>query len=1138
MSMARQGSDFSSMYKGMVVLLTDIYRGKSKPLTGLSLMLGLFLSMLLVLPAAAQSGLDARQFNKYWRVESEASDYQVTFSGDTCELVAPKGLTLWRKEKLRADCAVEYDVQVVVESPSPTVGGRRDSDRLSDMNCFWLASDPNARDIWKRAGWRSGIFTRCYTLQMYYLGYGGNYNTTTRFRRYTGDERGVDSTAFRPSILTEYTDSAHLLRPNHWYHIRLQTLGGRTQMYVDGECIVDYLDPDPLAEGWFGFRTTLSHTRITHFHYEKIASASISKGIPLHWVGLPDSLLQGDSSRLLPVTFGIPFAPGELQEATNTEIFDSWVNARWPDGSVKWVGIATLASPTDNQLIQLNHRKCKEQHGMGVRQTDSQMMVNTGRLQAYIALKGNHLIDSLVLDGVRVGGCATLVASDGQGELTSLIDTVVLEREGNVSAVVKIEGRHQAADRRLWLPFTLRLYFWKDCEQVKLVHTFIYDGDEQHDFISSLGIRFCVPMRLEPYNRHIAFATDDKGVWTEPVQPLTGRRWLSDPQAEQKQLRGERITAYSDMNNSDRHLVDSWASWDAFRLSQLTDNSFSIRKRATTLSSEHTSLEGQGASVPWIGTFTGRRAQGYVFVGDTQGGLGVYMKDFWQSYPSTILVENARSDEAELTMFMWSPEAEPMNLCHYDTIAHGLDASYEDVQSGLSSPYGIGRTTTLWISPQPGYPGRERFSEQACLFTADAHLLPSPEYLHQKRAFGMWSLHRDDSEIEDRLSDYLDFYSNAVEQHKWYGFWNYGDLMHAYDPLRHSWQYDVGGYAWDNTELATPMWLWYSFLRTGRADVWRMAEAMTRHNSEVDTYHIGPLAPLGSRHNVSHWGCGAKEARISQAAFLRFYYYLSGGDERTGDLMHAQADCDTLLYHLDPMRLAEPRELYPCTAPARLRFGPDWLAYAGNWLTEWERTGNTFYRDKIVAGLESLTQLRNGLFTGNKALGYDPATGRISYEGNPDRLSTNHLATIMGGFEVMNELFTQLENLSATKEAGKGSFHLQSFRNLWLDYALRYKQMAWDVSHNRFPVRRLMAYAAWQSRSPQLAAEAWHDLWHRIEHAEAPQFSIRQVLPPAVPTAVDEWQGLTTNDAALWSLDAIYMLETIGLSPTPPSDVP
>jgi hypothetical protein len=62
----------------------------------------------------------------------------------------------------------------------------------------------------------------------------------------------------------------------------------------------------------------------------------------------------------------------------------------------------------------------------------------------------------------------------------------------------------------------------------------------------------------------------------------------------------------------------------------------------------------------------------------------------------------------------------------------------------------------------------------------------------------------------DRLDAYIDFYQKAIEQNKWYGFWNYGDVMHAYDPVRHTWRYDVGGFAWDNTELASNMWLWWN----------------------------------------------------------------------------------------------------------------------------------------------------------------------------------------------------------------------------------------------------------------------------------------------------------------------------------------
>ena len=595
-------------------------------------------------------------------------------------------------------------------------------------------------------------------------------------------------------------------------------------------------------------------------------------------------------------------------------------------------------------------------------------------------------------------------------------------------------------------------------------------------------------MRTEAYNRHIAFAMSPERVWSEPVQPLDGRRELrlqqSPPEEgrgirqkqniQLQQMQGKRIPPREAFDQLGQSLIDHWAQWDEFRLSQLTDNAFSIRKRATSAS-------------PWIGTLTGERSPGYAFVGDVEGGMAVCLKDFWQSYPTTMAVSGARSKEAQLTMYLWSPEAEPMNLCHYDTIAHGLQESYEDVQEGMSTPYGIARTSELWLLPQNSYPGQEALARQSAMLSGDIRLLPTPEYLHSRQAFGIWSLPSANKAVEDRLDEFIRIYQQETERHKWYGFWNYGDVMHAYDPERDEWRYDVGGYAWDNTELASPVWLWTMFLRSGRNDIWRMAEAMTRHNSEVDTYHIGPFAPLGSRHNVSHWGCGAKEARISQAAFLRYYYYLTA-DERTGDLMRQQKDADTLLWHLDPMRLAEPRTQYPCSAPARLRIGPDWVAYAGNWMTEWERTGNAYYYDKIQTGMQSIASLSDGIFTGNLAKGYDPATGRISYDGPDSLRSTSHLLSIMGGFEVMNELMPVMNNAA--------------FNQCWLDHARRYREMALKVRRNHFPVRRLDAYAAWLDRDPQRKAFVWNSL-----------------LAPR--------KGISTNDAALWSLDAIYMLEVI-----------
>ena len=166
----------------------------------------LILFLFIILGTHAQdnqvSGLNARQFHKYWKVESESPDYKVTFIGDTAEIVSPKGLTLWRKEKMNGRVTIEYDACVVVE---------KEGDRLSDLNCFWMASDPTYPDnIWKREKWRNGIFLNCYSLQLYYMGYGGNYNSTTRFRRYDGNEAGIADPKIRPAIWKEYTDQIEI----------------------------------------------------------------------------------------------------------------------------------------------------------------------------------------------------------------------------------------------------------------------------------------------------------------------------------------------------------------------------------------------------------------------------------------------------------------------------------------------------------------------------------------------------------------------------------------------------------------------------------------------------------------------------------------------------------------------------------------------------------------------------------------------------------------------------------------------------------------------------------------------------------------------------------------------------------------
>lgn len=229
----------------------------------------------------------------HWLIEAESPSTRVLLRNDTLDITAPQGLSLWWDQPMKAPCIIQYQACVVLENGP--------FDRLSDLNCFWMASLPStplASSVAPLSRFssappvqyvatesqlppppqqpltsplpsisqRKGRFVQSYRLQCYYLGYGGNYNTTTRFRRYQGDTLAVTDPSRRPPILKEYTDSAHLLKPNHWYDIRIEVHSdGRTRFYIDDELLVDYHDPSPLLHGWFAFRTTWSHIRLTAF---------------------------------------------------------------------------------------------------------------------------------------------------------------------------------------------------------------------------------------------------------------------------------------------------------------------------------------------------------------------------------------------------------------------------------------------------------------------------------------------------------------------------------------------------------------------------------------------------------------------------------------------------------------------------------------------------------------------------------------------------------------------------------------------------------------------------------------------------------------------------------------------------------
>jgi hypothetical protein len=189
---------------------------------------------------------------KRWLVEQRPGG-MVTGAGGALAIDDAGGCTVWFRSELTAPVVITYEATVLNR------GGPHD--RVSDLNCFWMATDPAAPDGSLLAATvpRTGALAEYDRLRLYYVGYGGNSNTTTRFRRYTG-------TGERPLLPEHDLQAARfLLRGNYTYRLTLVAAGGRAQFLRDGEVIFDYADPQPLTHGWFGFRTVHSRVEIRHF---------------------------------------------------------------------------------------------------------------------------------------------------------------------------------------------------------------------------------------------------------------------------------------------------------------------------------------------------------------------------------------------------------------------------------------------------------------------------------------------------------------------------------------------------------------------------------------------------------------------------------------------------------------------------------------------------------------------------------------------------------------------------------------------------------------------------------------------------------------------------------------------------------
>ncbi|KAI1860593.1 uncharacterized protein JN550_011441 [Neoarthrinium moseri] len=887
-------------------------------------------------------------------------------------------------------------------------------------------------------------------------------------------------------------------------------------------------------------------------------------GVSVQWLG-------DAPNRNLGTTFGLPWPRGKY--AANTTTFSgtaasgeevqmqSWVTAYWPDDSIKWTGHAVPASetvPTGYTIKPSNGTSNYQTPVFGRRTTSlvvtessDDIIVNTGKITATFKKSGPVLVSSIeTASGKTIGRNGLLVLQsqssivdhdivDSQPEKSSFQSAIedATVTEGNaVRSVVTIKGSHKLSsgpEHEPWLQFTLRFYLYAGSEAIRVVHTIIYDGEQEKDFITGIGIRFDVPLSDELYNRHVRLAGVDGGFLNEAVQGLTGLRRDPGQAVRAAQFRGEKTPDTSTWDTRVSSRMQWIPSWGDYSLSQLSADGFTIKKRTK-------------AGYTWVNIPGGNRSEGLAYLGGaTGGGLAIGLRDFWKRYPTGLDIRNAASDIGQVTLWLYSPAGPAMDLRPFhdglgeDTYAKQLDAleiTYEDWERGYDTPYGVARTSEVFLFGFDSTPPTETLANLAAYAKEPPLLIADPAYIEDTQAIGTyWSAPDNSTAASSAIEKHLDFlvqyYQAQVEQRRWYGFWDHGDFMHTYDVDRHTWRYDIGGYAWDNSELSPDLFFWNYFLRTGRSDVFRFAEAQVRHSSEVDMYHIGNFSGLGTRHGVLHWGDSAKQIRISTTIYRKVYYYITGGDERIGDVVHGVLDAEQAFYLVDARRkVRSPNVTYvPDREALYINIGLDWMGLAGAWLLEWERHGPRWEeaKAKLYEGMKGIVALKNGFVTGEAY--YNSSDGSFSPPPtdphNNGVVVVSHLDGVFGLQEIITQLYDHTDG-----DLPEG------FLDAYLEYCYYYgasgaEQTArYGKSFGSLSLyqghSRLTAYAAYKTQNETLAARAWKEFTKDGFLPTSPWATVH-IANSSVLTPIDEASWISTNDAALYGLAAIENLNYI-----------
>ncbi|HJN29679.1 MAG TPA: hypothetical protein QF604_17390 [Candidatus Latescibacteria bacterium] len=320
------------------------------------------------------------------------------------------------------------------------------------------------------------------------------------------------------------------------------------------------------------------------------------------------------------------------------------------------------------------------------------------------------------------------------------------------------------------------------------------------------------------------------------------------------------------------------------------------------------------------------------------GGVGVAMRHMAKEFPKALHV----SPDTGIEALPYCPaEDERMQLSRY-----AEDVAWHEGEGIYSDGTGTAKTTELFVTYyDSGQGDHARASLQGLL--TPPHVSVSPSQMAGCRATGGFEVAGDRFPRSDALlQGVVDWLQRQIQLGRWYGFFNHGDFLIAWEEAAQTWRYH-GRWGWCNSEWDPRHGVWIQYLRTGDADLFYLGEAMTRHSVDVDTCHWHPFRPyfVGGcyRHSVDHFS----DEPVASHTFLDNWidhYYL------TGDLRTLEVLCEAGDFFLR----------YRWTEDARFSFSLRSIANTlRGLLYVFEATGEQRYMDRAVEVFEAIARGQN-----------------------------------------------------------------------------------------------------------------------------------------------------------------------------------